>query len=163
MTLAVKIYHKIKLIDQPRKNSVFREIQILKKTDHINIVKLHEIIEGPKSVKNLFTKINLIMELVEGISLLNYIKSKPNKRIEENECKEIFSQIIKGIYYCHENNIYHRDIKLENLIIDETKRVKIIDFGFGTNNPKTKLLNFYCGTPSYMPPEIVQKKEYLGI
>ena len=105
----------------------------------------------------------LIMELVEGISLLHYLKSKPNKRIDENECKEIFSQIIKGIQYCHANNIYHRDIKLENLIIDNHRKVKIIDFGFGTNSPKTKLLNFFCGTPSYMPPEIVQKKDYIGI
>ena len=51
MKLAIKIYDKIKLIDQHRKNSVKREIQILKKTDHINIVKLHEIIDCPKQVK----------------------------------------------------------------------------------------------------------------
>jgi len=53
-------------------------------------------------------------------------------------------------------------MKLENLIVTENKSVKIIDFGFATNNPKNKLLNFFCGTPSYMPPEIVTKKEYYG-
>ena len=104
----------------------------------------------------------LVMELVEGISLLNYLRSKPNRRMDESECKEIFTQIIRGIHYCHSNNIYHRDIKLENLIIDNQRNVKIIDFGFGTRGPKTKILNFFCGTPSYMPPEIVQKKDYLG-
>ena len=104
----------------------------------------------------------LIMELVEGVSLLNYLKMKPNKRLDEHECKEIFSQIMQGVKYCHANNIFHRDIMLENLIIDDNKRVKIIDFGFATNSPKTKLLNFFCGTPSYMPPEIVQKKDYYG-
>jgi serine/threonine protein kinase len=67
-----------------------------------------------------------------------------------------------GMNYLHSLNITHRDIKLENILIDDKLNVKIIDFGFGTCSPKTKLLNFYCGTPSYMPPEIVQKKEYLG-
>ncbi len=104
----------------------------------------------------------LIMELVEGMSLLNYLKSKPNKRIDEYECKDIFGQIMRGVQYCHSNSIYHRDIKLENLIIDNNRKVKIIDFGFATYSPNTKLLNFFCGTPSYMPPEIVQKKDYIG-
>jgi len=69
---------------------------------------------------------------------------------------------MRGVQYCHANSICHRDMKLENIIVDEKKKVKIIDFGFGASGPKNKLLNFFCGTPSYMPPEIVQKKEYLG-
>jgi len=46
--------------------------------------------------------------------------------------------------------------------VEENKSIKIIDFGFGSSTTQTKLLNFFCGTPSYMPPEIVQKKEYTG-
>jgi serine/threonine protein kinase len=102
------------------------------------------------------------MELVNGNSLLNFLKSKPNRKIEEHECKEIFSQIVKAISHCHNRNICHRDIKLENIIVDDSKFVKIIDFGFGTVTVKDKLQNFFCGTPSYMPPEIVQKKDYIG-
>ena len=102
------------------------------------------------------------MELVSGISLLTYLKSMPNKRIEEKKCKEIYLQIINGITFCHSKNIYHRDIKLENLIVDENNQIKIIDFGFSAISPKNKHLSFFCGTPSYMPPEIVQKKDYLG-
>jgi serine/threonine protein kinase len=102
------------------------------------------------------------MELVNGVSLLAYLKSKPNRRIEEIECKQIFFQIVKGIAHCHSKNICHRDIKLENIIVEENRLVKIIDFGFGTITVNNKLLNFFCGTPSYMPPEIVQKKDYIG-
>jgi len=76
--------------------------------------------------------------------------------------KKIFSQIIEGLIYLHSINIYHRDIKLENIIIDENLNVKLIDFGFGVNCDKHKLLNFFCGTPSYMPPEICTKKDYVG-
>ena len=102
------------------------------------------------------------MELVSGISLLTYLKSMPNRRLDEKNSREIFLQVITGIKFCHLKNIYHRDVKLENLIIDKNNQVKIIDFGFSANSPKDKYLNFFCGTPSYMPPEIVQKKEYLG-
>ena len=102
------------------------------------------------------------MELIEGNSLLTYIKSKINRRLDEEDCKRIFKQIAYSVSFCHSKNIYHRDIKLENLIINSNNTVKIIDFGFSARCPPNKTLNFFCGTPSYMPPEIVQKKEYIG-
>lgn len=103
------------------------------------------------------------MELVTGVSLLSYIKSKPNKKVNENECKVIFKQIMIAINYLHDHNIYHRDIKLENILIDINKtKIKIIDFGFSCLAPKNKLLNFFCGTPSYMSPEIINKINYCG-
>lgn len=55
----------------------------------------------------------------------------------------------------------HRDIKLENIIINPTTRyIKLIDFGFSVFS--TKPLKLFCGTPSYMAPEIISKKEYYG-
>jgi len=56
----------------------------------------------------------------------------------------------------------HRDIKLENILIDKNFDIKIIDFGFGMYNPENKIQNFFCGTPNYMPPEISAKKNYNG-
>lgn len=104
------------------------------------------------------------MEYVNGVSLLAYLKSLPNKKMPENECSFVFKQIVTGITYLHKINIIHRDIKLENIIINTTtKHIKIIDYGFGCITSKSKLLNFFCGTPSYMPPEIVQKRDYIGI
>ena len=103
------------------------------------------------------------MELVEGVSLLTYLKSKINRRLEENECRQIFSKIVSAVSHCHLQNICHRDIKLENIIVDEWHNVKLIDFGFSTVIVRDKLQNFFCGTPSYMPPEIVQKKDYDGL
>ena len=63
----------------------------------------------------------------------------------------------------HQRNVTHRDIKLENILLDETRtRVKLIDFGFSTCIPHEKKVKIFCGTPSYMAPELVRKSEYDG-
>lgn len=56
----------------------------------------------------------------------------------------------------------HRDLKLENILIDDRNNLKLIDFGFSVNIGQDQKLKIFCGTPSYMAPEIVQKKEYNG-
>jgi serine/threonine protein kinase len=62
----------------------------------------------------------------------------------------------------HDRCVIHRDIKLENLLLDESGIVKIIDFGFATIVPRGKKIRVFCGTPSYMAPEIVTRKEHPG-
>lgn len=77
--------------------------------------------------------------------------------------------MVAGIDYCHRRCITHRDIKLENLLLIPPMpgqtgghRLKIIDFGFSTCIPNDRKIKIFCGTPSYMAPEIVSKKEYAG-
>lgn len=63
--------------------------------------------------------------------------------------------------YVHKKSVVHRDIKMENVLYDApTNRVKLIDFGFAIALAPGSKLNIFCGTPSYMAPEIVNKKEY---
>lgn len=151
--VAIKVYNKLTLLNPHRKKNVTREIQILQKLSHKNIVKLHESID---SVKELY----LVMERIEGASL--YSRLKTARRFSETEARNIFRQIVQGIQYCHSKNVSHRDIKLENVLVTSGDEVRIIDFGFSTcYSPETKLYSF-CGTPSYMAPEIISKKEYYG-
>ena len=132
-----------------------REIEILEILNYPNIVKLYEIIDTPKHV-------HLAMEYIGGTSLHGYLKRIPNRRLDEPEARRIFKQVLHGIEYCHNKNVTHRDLKLENILLDDNNNVKIIDFGFGTCFSHDKKVKLFCGTPSYMAPEIVNRVEYSG-
>ena len=153
--VAIKVYDKATLLNPHRKKNVAREVQILQKLSHKNIVKLYESIDSAK-------ELYLIMERIEGMSLYSKLKSTAERRFSETEARNVFRQVVQGIQYCHTKNISHRDIKLENILITNNNEIKIIDFGFSICFlPEIKLHSF-CGTPSYMAPEIVAKKEYYG-
>ena len=65
-----------------------------------------------------------------------------------------------GVREIHNKGYCHRDLKVTNMLIDQNSQVKIIDFGFACK--ADKMLNMYCGTRSYMPPELVNKFQYYG-
>lgn len=85
---------------------------------------------------------------------------RKTRTITEATAKLIFKQIFEGVRHCHEKRISHRDLKLENILVDENNGVKIIDFGFSSKCGQ-KLQNF-CGTPPYMAPEIAGRVPYHG-
>ena len=118
--VAVKILEKDRISDVADVERVSREIHILKLTRHPNIIQLYEIIETPK-------QLYLIMEYADGGELFDYIVNK--SKVEELEACNIFQQIISGIEYIHKLNVVHRDMKPENLLLDNDKWIKIVDFG----------------------------------
>ncbi|CAK0793484.1 unnamed protein product [Prorocentrum cordatum] len=123
--VAIKIYDKYKLMDPQRRKSVRSEIHLMERMRHPNIVIFHEALDTPK-------QIFLVMEFVGGGSLHHFLKKRPGRRLDDQLAKRIFFQVCQGIRYMHERNIVHRDVKLENLLLDEQGVVKIIDFGFST-------------------------------
>ncbi len=107
-------------------------------------------------------QINLVMEFIGIKSLEEYLQKQPYKRIAEGEASYIFRQIVKGIQYCHQNGIVHRDIKTENIMIDHNHNIRIIDFGFAISLNPAKRLKIFCGTPHYLAPEIIRNETYSG-
>jgi serine/threonine protein kinase len=101
------------------------------------------------------------MEHVEGESLHAHLKAQPNRRFSEEKVKSIIKQLVNILVYLHSKSVTHRDIKLENILIDKRGQIKLIDFGFCCHGDQP--LKVFCGTPSYMCPEIVNKREYLGL
>jgi serine/threonine protein kinase len=152
--VAIKIYEKYMITSNQRKNCIDREIRILKQLKHPNIVKLYETFDT-------LTQLLLVMELVNGESLHSYVHSKSEKRLSETEALTLFIQIANAIAYCHERDVIHRDIKMANVLLDENHKVKIIDFGFSICT-SSRNLSVPCGTPVYMAPEVLTKKNYNG-
>ena len=100
------------------------------------------------------------MEFVDGKELCEIVESK---QLPEDICRHLWRQIISGISYLHENNIVHRDLKLENIIIDTNGNAKVIDLGFGNFIlHENHLLRTFCGSPDYAAPELFLGKAYNG-
>ena len=152
---AIKIYSKKVFDDPKKKRNIENEIKILKQLDNINIMKLHEVIKTDR-----FNY--LIMEYIDGISLLEIIKKEKKHYLEEKRALKIFMQIVKAIEYCQSKNICHRDIKLENILTLKNDIIKLIDFGFAVKTNKETFQTLLCGSPSYMAPEIVKKEKYIA-
>lgn len=152
---AIKTYEKAKLIDPQRKQNVKREMRILQKLTHPRIIQFHESFEGPR-------QINIVMEYVGGTSLHSHVRRHLGRKLHESEARRLFRQIVEGVSYCHARAVTHRDLKLENILLDEDSNVKLIDFGFATCSSADQKSRVFCGTPSYMAPEIIARKDYVG-
>lgn len=139
--------------------AIHREIYILAGMQHQNIMKLFEVLDQT-------SKCHLVMELCHGRNLYHYIKKRPSKCLTEQEAIPIFRQIVSAVAYMHGNGLVHRDLKLENILINEKQGgandIKIIDFGFATNCQAGHKLSLFCGTPCYMDPDLVKQRKYSG-
>lgn len=124
--------------------------------NHPVIAKLIDAIESP-------TEIYLIQEYGGANSLYNYLLSKPQHRMQEAEAKQFFKTIAETLRYLHERNIVHRDIKAENILLNRNRQLKLIDFGFSLESQPPDTIDTFCGTPTYMAPEIVSKRDHVPI
>ena len=153
--VAIKILDKIILSETPEDlELVYQEISILKIVKHKNIAQLYEILETPKHIF-------IIIEYCEGKDLMDYILTK--SKLTEIESLKLFQQLINTLLYLHSQNITHRDIKIDNMLLDKNKNLKLVDFGLSTYYSDDKLLNQPCGTVVYAAPEVLEGKEYHGM
>lgn len=152
--VAIKILEKSKIVDAADVERVNREIKVLKKLRHPNVIQLYEIIETSR-------QLYLVMEYCSGGELFDYIVA--NTRLKEFEACRFFQQLISGLEYLHRLGIVHRDLKPENLLLDEKLNIKIVDFGLSNMYSPDQLLKTACGSPCYAAPEMIARKMYVPL
>mmetsp|Transcript_21221 Transcript_21221/g.48739 ORF Transcript_21221/g.48739 Transcript_21221/m.48739 type:complete len:1078 (+) Transcript_21221:67-3300(+) len=131
------------------KKCLTQEVNILKRLNgHANLIQLFEVIETS-------THIVLVMEYASGGDLLCHVRKRNSNRVDERAAQDFFKQLSDGLNYVHKCSVVHRDLKLENLLLDYAGCLKIADFGVAVIITPGKKLTDHCGTPSYMAPEIL--------
>jgi calcium-dependent protein kinase len=146
---AIKAIAKAKVKNQ---ESFKNEIEIMRKLDNPNIIKLYEIFEDTRYIY-------LVMELCTGGELFERISNKGH--FTESEAVEVFTEIVQALFYCHSFNVCHRDLKPENFLYlneSEDSPIKVIDFGLSKVSEAEVVMTTRAGTPYYISPEVLEGK-----
>nr|XP_034979156.1 NUAK family SNF1-like kinase 2 [Zootoca vivipara] len=151
--VAIKSIRKDKIKDEQDLVHIRREIEIMSSLNHPHIIAVHEVFENS-------SKIVIVMEYASKGDLYDYISER--QRLTEQEARHFFRQVVSAIYYCHKNGIVHRDLKLENILLDANGNIKIADFGLSNVFQQDRFLQTFCGSPLYASPEIVNGRPYKG-
>ena len=154
LPVAVKVIDKCRLADAKDRDRVDREIRVMRQLGgHVGIARLLEYAETPQFLY-------LIMEYCDGGSLLDHVRNC--RKISEPEALMLFQQLLAALDHCHRRGVVHRDIKLENILLDGRGGLRLIDFGLCGYFMPDKHLRCHCGSPSYAAPEIVARREYIA-
>ncbi|KAF5391001.1 hypothetical protein D9757_003970 [Collybiopsis confluens] len=143
----------LKQIPKAMSATLTREIHHHRQLHHPHVTQMYEVIATESSVW-------IVTELCSGGELFDYLTEKG--RLSEDETKFLFGQLCLAVAYLHEKGIVHRDLKLENVLLDERCRVKLGDFGFTREFESGVLMETFCGTTGYASPEMLQGKKYFG-
>ncbi|KAK7400155.1 hypothetical protein VNO78_11355 [Psophocarpus tetragonolobus] len=153
--VAIKIINKEKILKGGLVSHIKREISILRRLRHPNIVELLEVMATK-------TKIYFVMEYVRGGELFNKVAKG---RLKEDVARKYFQQLISAVEFCHARGVFHRDLKPENLLLDDNGNLKVSDFGLSAVSDQIRqdgLFHTFCGTPAYVAPEVLARKGYDG-
>ncbi|KAG0343693.1 hypothetical protein BG004_005075, partial [Podila humilis] len=143
----------VKIVAKTHASIITREIYHWRCLTHPNIAHLHEVLTTE-------SKIYMVTEYCPNGELLEALIR--DGRCKPSLAKKWFRQICLAIQHCHSRKIVHRDLKLENILLDSQNNIKLIDFGFTRECESKKLLESYCGSAAYTAPEIIMGKKYSG-
>lgn len=152
---AIKVINKDTVLKVGVINQIKREIQVMRLVRHPNVVQLYEVMASR-------TKMYFVMEYVKGGDLFDQLNKGKLKEYVVQKC---FHQLISAVDFCHSRGVFHRDLKLENLLLDENGNLNVSDFGLSAlteSKQEDGLLHTLCGTPAYVAPEVINKKGYMG-
>ena len=154
LPVAVKLLAKELAHNENIRKRFLAEAKNMFKMSHPNIIKVTDLIEEGDTVA-------FVMEYIEGDTLKDYLERKG--KLNDEEIKTIFTQMLAAVAYVHEQGLIHRDIKPSNFMINPKGQVKLLDFGIAKNTDKNSAeytrtsTSQQMGTPMYMSPEQVNE------
>jgi serine kinase len=153
--LACKIFDKDRAPKDFLEKFFPRELDILTRIENAHIIQVHSILQrGPR--------VFIFMRYAENGDMLDFIRQ--NGLVPERQAKIWFRQMVQGLQYLHTQNIAHRDLKCENILLSRHWNVKLADFGFARfcvdGDGKRVLSQTYCGSAAYAAPEVVSGTPY---
>ena len=152
---AIKLIDKTKFENKLQKEMFAREVEIMYRINHPNIVKLYSHFEDE-------TYCYLVMEYIKKGNLYTHVQSLPNKILDHQSVAKLVADLASALFYLHNMNpsIIHRDIKPENCLIGDNGQLKLGDFGGSNYYFENKARFTTCGTRPYHSPEMILKKGY---
>ncbi|OMO75838.1 hypothetical protein CCACVL1_16009 [Corchorus capsularis] len=154
-SVAIKVIDKEKVMKVGMIDQTKREISGMSLVKHPNVLELFEVMASK-------SKIYFVMEYAKGGELFNKVSKG---KLKEDMARKYFQQLISAVDFCHSRGVYHRDLKLENLLLDEFGVIKVSDFGLSAlkkSRHQDGLLHTTCGTPAYVAPEVISRRGYDG-
>ncbi|CAG8609755.1 15880_t:CDS:10 [Funneliformis mosseae] len=143
----------IKIIPKIHAENLTREIHHHRYLHHPNIISLLEVIPTE-------TKIYIVLEYCEGGELYDFLVVRG--RLRENLARKMFGQLCRAVKYCHDRRVVHRDLKLENILLDSYNNIKLADFGFTRECESKRLLETICGSTGYSAPDEIADDESIS-
>jgi len=136
-----------------RDDWVANEVRAGSLLKHKGLVKFKEHLEDEKNNY-------IVLDMVKGDDLWQFMCNRNWQPLPEKEARGIFNQILKSVEYCHDMGVAHKDVKLENIMINKRGQTTLIDFGFCEFAFYSKLSSRYDGTLDYMPPEMLLRQPF---
>ncbi|XP_065172227.1 serine/threonine-protein kinase par-1 isoform X2 [Atheta coriaria] len=150
--VAIKIIDKTAL-DVDNLTKIVRETENLKRLRHPHITRLYQLMETKHSIY-------IVTEYASKGEIFDHLVA--TGRMSEVEARRVFAQMVSAVGYCHRNGVVHRDLKAENLLLDQNMNIKLADFGFSNQYKEGDLLSTWCGSPPYAAPELFKGLKYDG-
>ncbi|XP_048189839.1 sperm motility kinase Z-like [Perognathus longimembris pacificus] len=160
--VVVKAYHRlidrevaVKMLEKEGNLSlVENEVDIVKNIHHPHVIRTYQVIQGERYV-------HLVLEMATKGDLLSWL-IELQRRLYEDEARRFLKQIASGIVYLHQNRIAHRDLKPDNILLDEKGNAKVGDLGLSVRIAPGQLLTDKCGAFIFRAPELYLQEEYDG-
>ncbi|XP_078180852.1 CBL-interacting serine/threonine-protein kinase 14-like [Carex rostrata] len=155
-SVALKVLSKPRIVKSGMYINVRREIVSMRRIRHPHVVKLIDVMASQ-------SKIYLVLEYIKGGEMFRGISTKG--KLNEDSARDLFRQLLSAVAFCHSRGVFHRDLKLENLLLDEFGKLKVSDFGLSALSPTSFsnqpiLFKTLCGTPAYVAPEVISRRPY---